>query len=125
MPVKIPAFGTLIISPTTCLFQARLAQAQPAFFAHADVAYLILPSRRFHYMLVLDLLIAFSTVSVVASFAGRQTQSLTSAGLKRFGDAGLPVSPVAEVIARSVAFAFNKLHFVVILFLAFRHCFNF
>ncbi len=98
VPIKIPAFGTLIINPTVdyLFISGTAGSSATSIFAHADVAYQFdIAKSPISPYAGAGLLIAFSTVSVDVPFGGRQTQSSTSAGLNLFGGAELPVGPVA------------------------------
>ncbi len=101
VPIKIPAFGTLIINPTVdyLFISGTAGSSATSIFAHADVAYQFdIAKSPISPYAGAGLLIAFSTVSVDVPFGGRQTQSSTSAGLNLFGGAELPVGPVAIYI---------------------------
>lgn len=98
VPIKIPAFGTLIINPTVdyLFISGTAGSSATSIFAHADVAYQFdIAKSPISPYAGAGLLIAFSTVSVDVPFGGQQTQSSTSAGLNLFGGAELPVGPVA------------------------------
>ncbi len=101
VPIKIPAFGTLIINPTVdyLFISGTAGSSATSIFGHADVAYQFdIAKSPISPYAGAGLLIAFSTVSVDVPFGGRQTQSSTSAGLNLFGGAELPVGPVAIYI---------------------------
>lgn len=102
VPLKIPAFGTLVINPTAdYIFVSSSGGASAtSIFGHADAAYLFdIPKSPISPYAGAGLLIAFSSVSVdVPTFGGgsqRQTQSSTNVGLNLFGGAEFPVGPVA------------------------------
>lgn len=99
VPLKIPAFGTLVINPTAdyIFISSTGGGSAISIFGHADVAYLFdIPKSPISPYAGAGLLIAFSSVTVDVPFGGgSQTQSSTSAGLNLFGGALFPVGPVA------------------------------
>ncbi len=103
VPIKIPAFGTLMINPTADYLFISSSGGGSAFsiFGHGDVAYMFdIPKSPISPYAGAGLLIAFSSVTVDVPFGGgSQTQSSTSAGLNLFGGALFPVGPV-EIYAQ-------------------------
>jgi hypothetical protein len=98
VPIKIPAFGTLVINPTVdyLFISGTAGSSTTSIFGHADVAYQFdIAKSPISPYAGAGLLLAFSTVTIDAPFVGRQTQSSTSAGLNLFGGAEFPVGPVA------------------------------
>ncbi|KER11142.1 MAG: hypothetical protein HY22_00275 [[Candidatus Thermochlorobacteriaceae] bacterium GBChlB] len=105
IPIKIPAFGTLVINPTVdyLFISSAAGSSATSIFGHADVAYQFkLSSSPITPYAGAGFLIAFSTVSVEVptfGFGGggseRQTSSSTSFGFNLFGGAEFPVGPLA------------------------------
>ncbi len=106
IPIKIPAFGTLVINPTVdyLFISGAAGSSATSIFGHADVAYQFkLSSSPITPYAGAGFLIAFSTVSVdvpTFGFGGsggtqRQTSSSTSFGFNLFGGAEFPVGPLA------------------------------